>query len=48
LSPQAVPGIGTGTPMNFIDAQETLRQLSRQNPAEAQNRQIVRSYELVH
>jgi hypothetical protein len=48
LSPQAVPGIETGTPMNFIDAQEALRQLSRQNPAQAQNRQIVRSYELVH
>jgi hypothetical protein len=42
------PGVETGTPMNFIDAQEALRQLSRQNPAEAQNRQIVRSYELIH
>jgi hypothetical protein len=48
LSPQPVPGVGSGTPMNFIDAQEALRQLSRQKPAEAQNRQIVRSYELVH
>jgi hypothetical protein len=48
LSPEAMPGVETGTPMNFIDAQEALRQLSRQNPAEAQTRQIVRSYELVH
>ena len=48
LSPETVPGVGSGTPMNFIDAQEALRQLSRQKPAEAQNRQIVRSYELVH
>jgi hypothetical protein len=48
LSPEAMPGVETGTPMNFIDAQEALRQLSRQNPAEAQTRQIVRSYESVH
>jgi hypothetical protein len=46
LSPEAVPGAEAGTPMNFIDAQEALRQLGRQNPAQAQHRQIVRSYEL--
>jgi hypothetical protein len=48
LSPQAVPGVETGKPMNFIDAQEALRKLNQQNPAEAKKRQIVRSYELVH
>jgi hypothetical protein len=47
LSPQAAPGVETGKPMNFIDAQEALRNLSKQNPAEAKKRQIVRAYELV-
>jgi hypothetical protein len=47
LSPQAVPGAEAGKPMNFIDAQQALRNLSRQNPVEAKKRQVVRAYELI-
>jgi hypothetical protein len=47
LSPQAVPGVEAGKPMNFTDAQEALRKLSQKNPAEAKKRQVVRAYELV-
>jgi hypothetical protein len=47
LSPQAVPGAEAGKPINFIDAQQVLRNLSRQSPAEAKKRQVVRAYELI-
>ncbi|HEY5892687.1 MAG TPA: DUF6603 domain-containing protein [Chthoniobacterales bacterium] len=47
LSPQTAPGVEAGKPMTWIDAQEILRKLKQQNPAEAAKRQVVRAYELV-
>lgn len=47
LSPQTAPGIEAGQALNFIDAQEALRKLSRENPAEAGKRQVIPAHELV-
>ena len=47
LSPQGAPGVEAGKPMTWINAQEALRKLKQQNPAEAAKRQVVRAYELI-
>jgi hypothetical protein len=47
LSPQSAPGAEADRPLNFIDAQEALRKLSRENPDEARKRQVIPAYELV-
>jgi len=47
LSAQPVDGAESGKSMNWIDAQEALRQLHRQDPAKAKRRQVVHAYELV-
>ncbi|HEX9001279.1 MAG TPA: DUF6603 domain-containing protein [Blastocatellia bacterium] len=46
LSPQAIPGVEAGKPLNWIDAQQLLRNFNQQNPAEAKKRQVVPSYEV--
>lgn len=46
LSAQSAPGAETGQALNFIDAQEALRKLSRENPDAARKRQVIPAYEL--
>jgi hypothetical protein len=47
LSPQAVPGVEADKTLNFIDAQEALRTLNRQNPTTTRKRQVVPAYEAI-